>query len=70
MASSLFKDHDKFVKRQAEASASLESNEKRQKVDKPSSQKSSRPKSTLPRSKTSTGLHSYIAFIDYVKFIY
>ncbi len=55
----LFKEQEKFVKRQAEASAFLASNEKRQKIEKPSSQKTNRPKSAISRSKTLSGLNYY-----------
>jgi hypothetical protein len=54
----LFKEQEKFVKRQAEASAFLASNEKRQKVEKPSSQKTNRPKSAISRSKTLSDITS------------
>ena len=54
-SAALFKDREKFIKRQAEETAFLASTEKRQKVDKPSSQKTNRPKSGISRSKTSTG---------------
>ena len=60
MASSsaaLFKERENFIKRQAEENAFLASNEKRQKVEKPSSQKTNRPKSSLARSKTTSGEH-------------
>jgi len=57
-SAALLKDHEKFVKRQAEASAFLAANEKRQKVDRPSSQKTNRPKSNFGRSKTSSDLSS------------
>ncbi|UJR31472.1 hypothetical protein I4U23_018961 [Adineta vaga] len=53
-SSALFKEREKFVKRQAEEAAFLASADKRQKVDKPSSQKTNRPKSSLPRAKTSS----------------
>lgn len=53
-SSALFKEQEKFAKRQAEAASFLASIEKRQKVEKPSSQKTSRPKSTFNRSKTSS----------------
>jgi len=53
-SAALFKEHEKFVKRQAEASASSAPSEKRQKVEKPSSQKTNRPKSSFGRSKTSS----------------
>lgn len=56
-SSALFKEQEKFAKRQAEAANFfVASAEKRQKVEKPSSQKTSRPKSTFNRSKTSSGL--------------
>lgn len=50
----LFKDREKFTKRQADATNFLVANEKRQKLDKPSSQKANRPKTTMNRSKTSS----------------
>jgi len=55
-SAALFKEHDKFVKRQAEERAFLASAEKRQKVEKSSTQKSNRPKSTLARSRTASDL--------------
>jgi len=57
-SAALFKEREKFVKRQAEETAFLASNEKRQKVEKPSSQKSNRPKSAIGRSKTSSDFTS------------
>jgi hypothetical protein len=54
-SAALFKEREGFIKRQAEEAALLASNEKRQKVEKPSSQKTNRPKSSLARSKTSAG---------------
>ena len=54
-SSTLFKEREQFLKRQAEDRSFLASTEKRQKVDKPSSQKTNRPKSTINRSKTSSG---------------
>jgi hypothetical protein len=51
----LFKEREQFIKRQAEGAAALAPAEKRQKVDKPSSQKTNRPKSGINRSKTSSG---------------
>jgi hypothetical protein len=50
----LFKEREQFIKRQAEGAAALAPAEKRQKVDKPSSQKTNRPKSGINRSKTSS----------------
>lgn len=53
-SSALFDERNKFLKRQAEAANLLGSTEKRQKIDKPSSQKTNRPKPTFGRSKTSS----------------
>jgi len=57
-SAALFKEREKFIKRQAEEAAFLASNEKRQKVDRPSSQKTNRPKSAIGRSKTSSDFTS------------
>ncbi|CAF1114584.1 unnamed protein product [Adineta steineri] len=54
----LFKEREKFVKRHAEETAFLASAEKRQKTEKPSSQKTSRPKPAINRSKTSSDFTS------------
>jgi hypothetical protein len=62
-SAALVKEQQKFVKRQAEASAFLAENEKRLKVEQPSSQKINRPKSTLRRSKTSSGLFLFYSCI-------
>lgn len=54
-SAALFKDREKFMKRQAEGNALLAAAEKRQKVDKPASQKANRPKPSMARAKTSSG---------------
>lgn len=54
-SAALLKERDHFLKRQREENEFLASAEKRSKVDKPPSQKSNRPKSTISRSKTSSG---------------
>jgi hypothetical protein len=54
-SAALFKEREQFLKRKNEATAVLASAEKRQKVDKSSSQKSNRPKSAINRPKTSSG---------------
>ncbi|CAF0998336.1 unnamed protein product [Adineta ricciae] len=51
-SAALFKEREKFIKRQADEAAFLASAEKRQKTDKPSTQKANRSKSALPRPKT------------------
>jgi hypothetical protein len=53
-SSSLFRDQAKFAKRQADAANFLASTEKRHKNEKAATQKATRPKSTLGRSKTSS----------------
>jgi hypothetical protein len=55
-SAALVKEQQKFVKRQAEASAFLAENVKRQKIEQPSLQNNNRPRSTIRRSKTSSGL--------------
>jgi len=57
-SSALFKEREQFLKRQAEDRSFPASTEKRQKVDKSSSQKTNRSKSTINRSKTSADLTS------------
>lgn len=59
-SAALLKEHANFRKREAEAAAFLATNEKRQKTDKPSSQKTNRPKPVFARSKTSSGLYSIL----------
>jgi hypothetical protein len=59
-SAALFKEREKFVKRHAEESAFLAANEKRPKIDKPSSQKTNRSKSAIARSKTSSGWSYFI----------
>ena len=64
-STALFKEQEKFLKRQADASTFLVSNDKRQKTEKTSSQKANRPKSTFARSKTASGLHCNITMNTY-----
>jgi hypothetical protein len=68
-SASLFKEQEQFLKRQAAASAPLASSEKRQKVEKSSSQKTNRPKSTFNRSKTASGLNFSYYHMKSLQFI-